>query len=70
LAPREPAPSNRSSPAPTHAPIALDRAITAHIALALDWCNGRIEGPQGAARLLAINPSTLRSKMRKLGLPR
>jgi transcriptional regulator with GAF, ATPase, and Fis domain len=27
-----------------------------------------VEGPQGAARLLDINPHTLRSRMRKLGI--
>jgi PAS domain S-box-containing protein len=31
---------------------------------------GRIEGPTGAAALLAIHPSTLRSRMRKLGIVR
>ncbi|MBU1055860.1 MAG: sigma 54-interacting transcriptional regulator [Proteobacteria bacterium] len=30
---------------------------------------GRIEGEKGAAKLLQINPSTLRAKMRKLGIP-
>ena len=29
---------------------------------------GRIEGPDGAARLLTINPHTLRARMRKLGI--
>ncbi|HKF58442.1 MAG TPA: sigma 54-interacting transcriptional regulator [Blastocatellia bacterium] len=31
---------------------------------------GKIEGPAGAAALLAIHPSTLRSRMRKLGIVR
>ena len=30
-----------------------------------DW---RIEGPKGAAKILNMNPSTLRSRMRKLGI--
>jgi hypothetical protein len=29
---------------------------------------GRIEGPYGAARLLGINPHTLRARMRRLGV--
>ena len=29
---------------------------------------GRVEGPFGAARLLGVNPHTLRSRMRKLGI--
>jgi PAS domain S-box-containing protein len=36
----------------------------------LDRTGGRIEGPRGAAAMLAIHPSTLRSRMRKLGVPR
>ncbi|MBI4695308.1 MAG: hypothetical protein HY749_14920 [Gammaproteobacteria bacterium] len=39
-----------------------------HIRAALERSGGRIEGSLGAARLLGINPNTLRSRMRKLGL--
>lgn len=46
----------------------LDQAIKAHIKLALMHCNGRVDGPYGAAKLLQLNPSTLRSKMRKFGI--
>jgi transcriptional regulator with GAF, ATPase, and Fis domain len=45
---------------------ALDSAIRRHIEAALEHTHGRIEGPRGAAKLLAINPHTLRAKMRKL----
>ena len=44
----------------------LDDAIRHHIEAALQRTAGRVEGPYGAARLLAVNPHTLRSKMRKL----
>ncbi len=44
----------------------LDEAIRRHIMVALEATNGRIEGRGGAAELLQINPSTLRSRMRKL----
>jgi hypothetical protein len=37
-----------------------------HIESALRVCRGRVEGPRGAARLLAINPHTLRARMKKL----
>ncbi len=37
-----------------------------HIEAALAVTGGRVEGPYGAARLLDINPHTLRGKMRKL----
>lgn len=46
----------------------LDEAMAAHIRSALARTHGRIEGPSGAARLLGINPHTLRSRMRKLGV--
>jgi hydrogenase-4 transcriptional activator len=44
----------------------LDAAMRAHIERALAHTRGRIEGPSGAAKLLAINPHTLRARMRKL----
>ncbi len=50
-----------SDPFPT-----LDQAAARHIEAALARTRGRIEGPDGAARLLDINPHTLRARMRKL----
>jgi len=44
----------------------LDAAMLRHIEAALRRTNGRIEGPYGAAKLLGINPHTLRARMRKL----
>ncbi|MBN2279441.1 MAG: sigma-54-dependent Fis family transcriptional regulator [Candidatus Marinimicrobia bacterium] len=46
----------------------LDEAIKTHIEQALKRTKGKVEGQSGAARLLKINPQTLRSKMRKLGI--
>ncbi|MCC6405522.1 MAG: sigma 54-interacting transcriptional regulator [Planctomycetes bacterium] len=46
----------------------LDAAMIRHIQGALEKTRGRIEGPYGAASLLGINPHTLRSRMRKLGI--
>jgi PAS domain S-box-containing protein len=37
-----------------------------HIAKVLEDLNWRIDGPRGAARVLGINPSTLRTRMAKL----
>ncbi|MBV6655751.1 MAG: hypothetical protein KI786_18415, partial [Mameliella sp.] len=37
---------------------------------ALRYCNWRISGPKGAAKLLALNSRTLASKMRRLGIYR
>ena len=44
----------------------LDQTIRKHIEHALRRTNGQIEGAAGAAKLLGLNPHTLRAKMRKL----
>lgn len=49
--------------------LALDHVVRMHIAEVLARCNGRVEGDKGAARLLKINPSTLRKRMKKLNIP-
>lgn len=41
-----------------------------HIVSALERCNWVVEGPRGAAIALQQNPSTLRSRMKKLGISR
>jgi DNA-binding NtrC family response regulator len=46
----------------------LNVAMRRHIETVLHITRGRIEGRQGAAALLEINPHTLRAKMRKLGI--
>ncbi|MGE0372232.1 MAG: sigma-54 interaction domain-containing protein [Gammaproteobacteria bacterium] len=46
----------------------LEQTMADHIRTALKRTLGRVEGPQGAARLLGINPHTLRSRMRKLDI--
>ena len=46
----------------------LDAMVSSHIESALTATLGCIEGPRGAARLLGINPHTLRARMRKLGI--
>jgi transcriptional regulator with GAF, ATPase, and Fis domain len=47
----------------------LDLIVSRHIQAALTATHGRVEGPHGAARLLRINPHTLRARMRKLQIP-
>jgi len=44
----------------------LNEVMKRHIELALRHTHGRIEGVHGAARILKINPHTLRARMRKL----
>lgn len=46
----------------------LDQAMKMHIEKALNISKGRVEGPFGAAKILEINPHTLRGRMRKLGI--
>ena len=44
----------------------LDVVTRRHIEAALRQTHGRVEGPYGSARLLRVNPHTLRARMRKL----
>ena len=46
----------------------LDDIISRHIIKILELSKGKIHGAGGAAELLGINPNTLRSRMRKLGI--
>ncbi len=59
-------PPRASQPGPSSHILPLDEAMRRHIESALVSTHGRIEGPHGAARLLKINPHTLRARMRKL----
>ncbi len=51
-----------------HTAVTLEEAERQHILAALEETHWRIEGPYGAALRLDINASTLRSRMRKLGI--
>ncbi len=53
---------------PTVAYQSLEAVNADHIAQVLQRCHGRVDGPFGAAVALEINPNTLRSRMRKLGI--
>jgi len=48
--------------------ITLEENERRHILRALEACGGKISGAGGAAELLGINPSTLRTRMKKLRL--
>ena len=67
-APRPLSPS-RPSPVPVAAHT-LDDVQRAHVLGVLERCRWRIEGEKGAAAALGMNPSTLRSRMKKLGISR
>ena len=49
-------------------PLSMRDAERQHIESVLKQTKGVIEGPEGAARILNLNPNTLRSRMRKLGV--
>src|SRR6266545_1775244 len=65
--PPMPAAAAPAAPGP-HEIEPLDVVVRAHIERALAATLGRVDGPFGAARLLRINPHTLRARMRKLGV--
>ncbi|MFC1868704.1 sigma 54-interacting transcriptional regulator [Thermodesulfobacteriota bacterium] len=56
--------SNGGAPPPK-----LEKAVARCIIDALKIAKGKIQGVGGAAEMLGINPNTLRSKMKKLGIP-
>ncbi|MCP4752233.1 MAG: sigma-54-dependent Fis family transcriptional regulator [Proteobacteria bacterium] len=49
--------------------LSIEEALKRHIMQVLAMTNGKIHGQNGAAEKLGINPNTLRSRMRKLGIP-
>jgi len=51
-------------------PVTLAEATRQHIRRVLNLTEGRVYGPGGAAALLGLKPSTLQSKMKKLGMTR
>jgi formate hydrogenlyase transcriptional activator len=53
--------------APTTMLVDVERAHILRVLYSTGW---RIEGPRGAAAVLGLKPSTLRSRMRKLGIRR
>jgi formate hydrogenlyase transcriptional activator len=57
-------------PGATAGATALEDVDRQHIVAVLKQTGWRIDGPRGAARLLNMHPSTLRSRMQKLGIRR
>ncbi len=50
-------------------PFRLEEMEARHITEVMKIAKGKIEGKNGAAEILGINPATLRHRMRKLGIP-
>ncbi len=61
-------PSQTGKPIEPSLPQPLDTIIENHIRSILKFTNGKIHGKGGAAELLSMNPSTLRHRMKKLGI--
>ena len=60
--------TEHSSP-PEEESLNLDNAVRQHIQKVLNMTDGTVGGDKGAAKLLEMNQSTLRHRMRKLGIP-
>ncbi|CAB5079086.1 Formate hydrogenlyase transcriptional activator [Olavius algarvensis associated proteobacterium Delta 3] len=67
LAGKTPDAHHTSETAPNNI-VPLDAAMATHIRGALEFSDGKIQGPGGAAELLGVNPTTLRSRMDRLGI--
>ena len=65
--------SNISETLPATAPHqpskTLEEVEREYIAAVSEATGGRIEGPDGAAKILGLHPSTLRARMQKLRIP-
>src|SRR5262245_36569723 len=48
--------------------VTLEEVERSHIEKVLEQTHGVVHGPKGAAKVLGLNPSTLRSRMKKLGV--
>ena len=64
---------SKSPDEPPNAPrewYSLEEVERRYILKVLEKTEGRIEGPRGAAELLQLKPSTLRHRIKKLGIKR
>jgi len=62
-------PFNVPTGTPEDETLELDSLIKYHIERVLNLTGGKIHGPDGAGKILGVNPYTLRSRMKKLGIP-
>jgi Nif-specific regulatory protein len=61
-----------SHPKASHPPsdaTSLEEVERQHILAVLKQTGGVVEGPKGAAKILNLHPNTLRSRMKRLGIP-
>ena len=58
------------APGPTTVPVTLEEVERKHIRDVLEGVHWRISGEGGAAEILGLRPTTLHSRMKKLGISR
>lgn len=63
-----PKPDNFADEGPVNI-LPLENMVRNHIQRTLIQVNGKVEGKDGAAKLLNVHPSTLRGKMKRLDIP-
>ncbi len=68
--PVDAAPPASAGEAPSRPLESLESNERSHILAALKQTHWVIDGPRGAAKILALHPNTLRSRMKKLGITR
>jgi formate hydrogenlyase transcriptional activator len=68
--PSDATPPTSAGPAPSRRLESLESNERTHILTALNQTQWVIDGPRGAAKILALHPNTLRSRMKKLGITR
>ncbi len=61
---------HKSFSSPSNQMVSLDEMQQQHIQHILNETGGKINGPGGAAEILQMEPSTLRNRMKKLGIKR
>lgn len=66
--PLDPLPHAKYFFTPGEEKLNLEAAMRDHIRKVVNLANGKISGKNGAAQMLGINPSTLRNRMKKLGM--
>jgi transcriptional regulator with GAF, ATPase, and Fis domain len=59
-----------ATPATSQSGARLEEVTRQHILDVLERCGWVIDGPGGAAKGLGLSPSTLRSRLKKLGIVR
>ena len=69
ISPRSPGRDSSGGPVSKNGVLSLDEFFTRHVKNVLALCNGRINGPGGAAEILNIKPNTLRNRLKRLGIP-